>query len=137
MITNILLGLILGVVITSFIILNKKINKIDEYTRKTLSNTNFISTNVDNSYKMINIILDRVNNFVLRYNESKNLLETKVNNNTEYFDKKLNDITTLIYDVNEHISVQHNNTRDDIKKLAKISSKKKQASKQSKSINKQ
>ena len=136
MITNILLGLILGVVITSFIILNKKINKIDEYIRKTLSNTNFIDVSVNNNHKIINIVLDKFNDFVLKYKELIGLSETKVNHNIEHFDKKLSDITTLIYDVNEHINVQHNNTRNEIKKQAKISSKIKSQSKTSKSINK-
>ena len=136
MITNIFLGLILGVVITSFIILNRKINQIDEYTRKIFSNTNVIDTTVDNNNKMITIVLDRLTNFALRYNESKGLLETKLNHNTDYFDKRLTDIINKINEANEHINGQHNATRDEIKKLAKISSKKKQASKQSKSINK-
>lgn len=60
MITNIFLGLILGVVITSFIILNRKINQIDEYTRRTFSNTNVIDTTVDNNNKMINIVLAKI-----------------------------------------------------------------------------
>lgn len=137
MITNIFLGLILGIVIISFIIINNKINIIQDYLGTIIRKLNSIGSVIDS----INIsncnLLDRFNDFVLRYNESKNLLETKVNNNTEYFDKKLNDITNLIYEVNEHISVQHNNTRYEINKKAKISSKKKSQSKTNKSINKQ
>lgn len=136
MITNIFLGLILAIVITSFIILNKKINQIDYYIRTTLSNTNVIETGIDNNYKMINILLDRFNNFVLRYKELNSLLETKVNHNTEHFNKTLTDITNKINEVNEHIKVEHIVTRNDIKKLAKISSKNKKALNQSKSINK-
>lgn len=62
MITNILLGLILGIVITSFIILNNKINKIDDYVRRTFSNTNVIENDVDNHYKLTDLLLDRCNN---------------------------------------------------------------------------
>lgn len=137
MITNIFLGLILGIIITSFIILNNKINIVQNYLGTIIRKLNSSNSVVDNIYNNNSNLLDRFNNFVLRYNESKNLLETKVNNNTEYFDKKLNDITNLIYEVNEHISVQHNNTRYEINKKAKISSKKKSQSKTNKSINKQ
>lgn len=49
-------------VITSFIILNNKINKIDDYVRRTFSNTNVIENNVDNHYKLTDLLLDRCNN---------------------------------------------------------------------------
>lgn len=62
MVTNILLELILGIVITSFIILNNKINKIDDYVRRTFSNTNVIENDVDNHYKLTDLLLDRCNN---------------------------------------------------------------------------
>ena len=137
MITNILLGLILGTITGVFLVLNSKINILQDYLGTIIRKLNSIDSVIDG----INIsncnLLDRFNNFVLRYNELNGLLETKVNYNIEYFDKKLNDITNLIYEVNEHISVQHNNARYEINKKAKINSKKKQTSRQSKSINKQ
>lgn len=137
MITNILLGLILGIVLSSYIIINKKVTQIQSNTEYILTKLRGIDGVNSNNNKMINILLDRFNEFVLRYNELNGLLETKVNHNTEYFDKRLTDIIYKINEANEHISGQHNATRNEIKKLAKISSRKKQASKQSKSINKQ
>lgn len=137
MITNIFLGLILAVVITSFIILNNKINIVQDYLGTIIRKINSINSVVNDINSGNCHLLDRFNDFVLRYNELNGLLETKVNHNTEYFDKKLNDITNLIYEVNEHISIQHNNTHYEINKKAKISSKKKSQSKTNKSINKQ
>ena len=140
MITNILLGLILGVVITSFIILNKKINKIDEYTRKTLSNTNVIDTTVNNNNKMINIVLDRFNERVLVDNENYfniiTLLKSRfrdIDNATDSIYNRLNDISI---DINTLIVGEHRITRSEIKKQAKISSKINSKTKTSKSINK-
>lgn len=132
MITNIFLGLILGVVITSYIIINKKVTQIQSNTEYILTKLRGIDGVNFNNNKLIERLLDRFNNFVLRYNELNGLLETKVNHNIEYFDKTLTGINDKISEINEHIIT----TRNDIKKLAKISSKKKQASKQSKSINK-
>lgn len=137
MITNILLGLILGIVITSYIIINKKVTQLQSNTEYILMKLRGIDGVNSNNNKLIEHLLNRFNDFVLRHNELNGLLETKVNHNTEYFDKKLDNITTLIYEVNEHISVQHNNTRYEINKKAKISSKKKSQSKTNKSINKQ
>ena len=140
MITNILLGLILGVVITSFIILNKKINKIDEYVRKTLSNTNVINTDIDRNHKIISIILDRFNNKVLKDDENYynliTLLKSRfkdIDNATDSIYDKLNIIDT---DTTTLIIGKSNEIRNEIKKQAKISSKINSKTKTSKSINK-
>ena len=137
MITNIFLGLILGVVITSFILINNKINIIQDYLGTIVRKLNSINSVVDGINNSNCHLLDRFNNFVLRYNELNGLLETKVNHNTEYFDKKLTNIIDKIHEVNENVIAENSIIHNEIKKLAKISSRKKQASKQTKSINKQ
>lgn len=137
MITNILLGLILGIVLSGYIIINKKVTQIQSNTEYILTKLRGIDGVNSNNNKLINRLLDRFNEFVLRYNELNGLLETKVNHNIEYFDKRLTNIIDKIHEVNENVIVENSITRNDIKKLAKISSRKKQASKQNKSINKQ
>jgi len=137
MITNILLGLILGIVLSSYIIINKKVTQIQSNTEYILTKLRGIDGVNSNNNKLIQHLLDRFNDFVLRYNELNGLLETKVNHNTEYFDKRLTNIIDKIHEVNENVIAENSITHNEIKKLAKISSRKKQASKQSKSINKQ
>ena len=138
MITNILLGLILGVVITGFIILNNKINKIDEYVRETLSNTNFISANVDRNHKIISIILDRFNNKVLKDDENYfniiTLLKSRFKDVDDATDSIYDKLNTIDTDTTTLIIGEHTRTRDAIKKQAKISSKKKSNSKTNKAI---
>ena len=135
MLTNILLGLILGIVLTSFILINNKINIIQDYLGSIVRKLNSINSVVDGINNSNCNLLDRFNNFVLRYNELNGLLETKVNHNTEYFDKRLTNIIDKICKVDENIIAEHSITRNEIKKLAKISSKKKLQSKTNKSIN--
>ena len=137
MITNILLGLILGIVLSSYIIINKKVTQIQSNTEYILTKLRGIDGVNSNNNKLIARLLDKFNEFVLRYNELNGLLETKVNHNTEYFDKRLTNIIDKIHEVNENVIAENSITHNEIKKLAKISSRKKQASKQSKSINKQ
>lgn len=137
MITNILLGLILGIVLSSCIIINKKVTQIQSNTEYILTKLRGIDGVNSNNNKQIVRLLDKFNEFVLRYNELNGLLETKVNHNSEYFDKRLTNIIDKIHEVNENVIAENSITRNDIKKLAKISSRKKQASKQNKSINKQ
>lgn len=136
MITNILLGLILGVVITSFIILNIKINRIDDYVKRTFTNTNVIDTSVDNHYKLTNILLDRFNEKVLNDNEHCEIIKDLIEkNNIEIYNNQ-----QILYNipvkVETFVAEENNSIRKEIKKLAKISSKINPKQTQSKSTQK-
>lgn len=136
MITNILLGLILGIVTSSYIIINQKVTQIKSNTEYILTKLRAIDGIVSNNNTQIVRLLDRFHEFVLRYNELNGLLETKVNRNTAYFNEQIIKIIENIEELYNNNIVQHNNTRNEITKQAKISSKKKSQSKTSKSINK-
>lgn len=136
MITNILLGLILGIVISSSIISYNKFNDIISDVKFIKEYLNAIDKTICNSNKLISHLLDKFNDFALRYHELNGLLETKVNHNTEYFNKQIVKISENIEELYNNNIVQHNATRNEIKKQAKISSKKKSQSKTSKPINK-
>ena len=134
MITNILLGLILGVVITSFIILNIKINRINDYVKRTFTNTNIIDTSVDNHHKLTNILLDRFNEKVLNDNEQCGINANNYNNIMVLLKSRFKDLdnaTDSIYnrfnatdsDIQNLIIAEHRLTRKQIEKQAKISSK--------------
>lgn len=116
MITNILLGLILGVVITSFIILNNNIIKLYKLFNTLVNRLNYL-VSVDNEYfEIIKDLIDK--NKVEIYNTQQILYNLPVR------------LETFIAEENDTI-------RNEIKKKAKISSKKKSQSKTNKSINKQ
>lgn len=147
MITNILLGLILGVVITSFIILNIKINRINDYVKRTFTNTNIIDTSVDNHHKLTNILLDRFNEKVLNDNEQCGINANNYNNIMVLLKSRFKDLdnaTDSIYnrfnatdsDIQNLIIAEHRLTRRQIEKQAKISSKINPKQKQSKSTQK-
>ena len=140
MITNILLGLILGVVITSFIILNIKINRIDDYVKRTFTNTNIIDTSVDNHIKLTNILLDRFNERVLTDNENYHnivtLLKSRFKDLDNATDSIYDRVNTIDSDIQNLIIAEHRLTRRQIEKQAKISSKINPKQKQSKSTQK-
>ena len=140
MITNILLGLILVIVIISFITLNNKINEINDYVKRTFTNTNIIDTNVDNHHKLTDILLDRFNEHCVinenRYTNIITLLKSRfkdVDNATDNIYDKLNSIDN---DITILIIGKSNDIRNEIKKQAKISSKINPKQKQSKSTQK-
>lgn len=141
MLTNILLGLILGIVITSFIILNNKINRIKFNTKFIIDVLTRINQFVEGNNIVVNNIQDKFNKQTLVNNEHFEIINLSINDkfkalnyNDDYIKEKLNNIdtdnTTLI--INEHIK-----TRNEIKKQAKISSKIKSQSKTNNNINKQ
>lgn len=141
MITNILLGLILGVVITSFIILNNKLFKITNILSTITSILNNENASVTTTVELFKKLVERFSKRVLVDNENYHNLITllksrfkDVDNATDSIYDKLNIINS---DTATLIIGKSNEIRNEIKKLAKISSKKKQTSKQSKSINKQ
>ena len=141
MITNILLGLILGVIITSFIILNNKINKIIcsiKYLIDVLDKCFGYNECINNS---IDHLLDRFNKRILVNEEYFNIIKDLLNNRFKDVDNANDSIydrlNNIDCDVQNRIIVEHKHTREEIKKQAKISSKIKSNTKTKKNIDKQ
>lgn len=134
-------------VIISFIILNNKINEINDYVKRTFTNTNIIDTNVDNHHKLTDILLDRFNEKVLNDNEQCVINENRYTNIITLLKSRFKDLdnaTDNIYDrfnttdsdIQNLIIAEHRLTRKQIEKQAKISSKINPKQKQSKSTQK-
>lgn len=141
MLTNILLGLILGIVITSFIILNNKINKIKFNTKFIIDILTRINQFVEGNNIVVNNIQDKFNKQVLVNNEHFEIINSSINDkfkalnyNDDYIKERLNTFDT---DTQNLIIAEHRCTRNEIKKQAKISSKIKSQSKTNNNINKQ
>ena len=127
-------------VIISFIILNNKINEINDYVKRTFTNTNIIDTNVDNHHKLTDILLDRFNERVLTDNENYFNLVTLLKSRFKDLDNTTDSIydrfNTIHADIEKYIAAEHILTRKQIEKQAKISSKINPKQKQSKSTQK-
>ena len=147
MITNILLGLILGVVITSFIILNNKINRIEFNTKFIIDALKRIYQFVEGNNIVINNIRDKFNNKILKDNEHWVINEDYYNNIITLLKSRFKDLdnaTDSIYDrfntihadIEKYIEAEHIITRRQIEKQAKISSKINSKAKTKKTINK-
>ena len=147
MITNILLGLILGIVITSFIILNNKINRIEFNTKFIIDALKRIYQFVEGNNIVINNIRDKFNNKILKDNEHWVINEDYYNNIITLLKSRFKDLdnaTDSIYDrfntihadIEKYIAAEHIITRRQIEKQAKISSKINSKAKTKKTINK-
>lgn len=140
MITNILLGLILGVVISSFIIINKKVTQIQSNTEYILTKLRGIDGVNSNNNKLIEHLLERFNERVLVDNENYHNLITLLKSGFKDVDVATNGIYTRLTNINTDVDMliigEHRITRNEIKKQAKISSKINSKTKTSKSINK-
>lgn len=134
-------------VIISFIILNNKINEINDYVKRTFTNTNIIDTNVDNHHKLTDILLDRFNEKVLNDNEQCVINENRYTNIITLLKSRFKDLdnatdniydrfNTIHADIEKYIAAEHIITRRQIEKQAKISSKINPKQKQSKSTQK-
>ena len=139
MITNILLGLILGIVLSSYIIINKKVTQIQSNTEYILTKLRGIDGVNSNNNKNIEHLLNRFNKRILINEEYFNIIKDLINNRFKDVDNATNSIydrlNTIDSDSQNLIIAEHRYTRNEIKKLAKISSKKKLQSKTNKSIN--
>ena len=140
MITNILLGLILGILLSSYIIINKKVTQIQSNTEYILTKLRGIDGVNSNNNKLIQHLLDKFDERVTVDNEHYDniitLLKSRfkdIDNATDSIYDKLNTIDT---DTTTLIIGKSNEIRNEIKKQAKISSKINSKTKTSKSINK-
>lgn len=127
MITNIFLGLILGVVITSFIILNNKINRIEFNTKFIIDVLKNINNYTNSSNSNIEHLLDRFNKRILVNEEHFNIIKDIINSRFKDLENAASSIysrlNVLDTDTQNHIIDEHRLTRRQIEKQAKISSK--------------
>jgi DNA repair ATPase RecN len=140
MITNILLGLILGVVISSFIILNNKLFKITNILSTITSILNNENASVTTTLELFKKLLERFTEQVKVDNEHYDnvitLLKSRFKDIDNATDSIYDRINTFDVDTQHLIVAEHRITRSEIKKQAKISSKITSKTKTSKSINK-
>lgn len=127
MITNIFLGLILAIVVTGFIILNDKINRIEFNTKFIIDALKNIDNYVDSNHTNIEHLLNRFNKRVLineeYYNNIITLLKSRLKDIEDAASSIYSRLNVLDTDTQNHIIVEHRCTRNEIKKQAKISSK--------------
>ena len=127
MITNIFLGLILGVVITSFIILNNKLLKITNILATITGILNNESVTVTTTLELFKKLVERFSERVLVDNENYNniitLLKSRFKDLDNTTDSIYDRINTIDSDIQNLIIVEHRCTRNEMKKQAKISSK--------------
>lgn len=140
MITNILLGLILGIVITSFIILNNKLFNIIQILDKITDAELNLNTNMVETLKLFDKLVDRFNDRALineeHYGKTITLLKSKFKDIDDATDSIYNRLNTVDTDIQNLIIAEHRHTCNEITKQAKISSKINSKTKTNKSINK-
>lgn len=137
MLTNILLGLILGTVITSFIILNNKINRTEFNTKFIIDALKRINEFVLANNIAMNNIQDRFNNKVLKDNEHFESIKDIIDKNKIEIYNNQQILYNLPVRLETFIAEENNAIRKEITKQAKISSKIKSKSKMNNNINKQ
>lgn len=135
MITNIFLGLILGIVITSFIILNDKLLKITNILSTITGILNNENTTVTTTVELFKKLVERFSEQVLTDNEHYNniitLLKSRFKDLDNTTDSIYDRLNTIDSDTQNLIIAEHRCTRNEIKKQAKISSKTNSKRKQS------
>lgn len=140
MITNILLGLILGVVITSFIILNNKLLKITNILTTITGILNNEIVTVTTTCELFKKLVERFKERVLTDNENYfnivALLKSRFKDLDNATDSIYDRVNTTDSDIQNLIIAEHRLTRNEMKKQAKISSKINSKVKTKKTINK-
>ena len=123
MITNIFLGLILGIIITSFIILNNKIINLYKLLSKLTDIELTTNNNITEILKLFSNLVDRFNKRILVDNEHFEIIKDLIEKNkVEIYNNQ-----QLLYNIpvkfETFIAEENNTIRNEIKKQAKISSK--------------
>ena len=133
----IVLGLILGIVITSFIILNNKIINLYELLNKLTDIELTTNKNITETLKLFSNLVDRFNKRILVDNEYFEIIKDLIEKNKIEIYNNQQILYNLPVRLETFIAEENNTICNEIKKQAKISSKIKSQSKTSKSINKQ
>ena len=143
----IVLGLILGIVITSFIILNNKLFNIIQILGKLTDAELNLNISFTDNLTLFNKLVDRFNEKVLKDNEHWAINEDHYNNIITLLKSRFKDVDDSVDSIYNRLNSMDNDTTiliigksneicNEIKKQAKISSKINSKTKTSKSINK-
>ena len=136
MITNILLGLILGVVITSFVVLNNKLFNIIQILGKITDAELNLNTNMTQTLKLFDVLVNRFNKRILVDNEHFEIIKDLIEKNKVEIYNTQQILYNFPVRLETFITEENNAIRNEIIKQAKISSKINSKTKTSKSINK-
>lgn len=136
MITNIFLGLILGVVITSFIILNNKLLKITNILATITEILNNEVVTVTTTCELFKKLVERFSERVSTDNEYFEIIKNLIENNKVEIYNNQQLLYNLPVKLKTFIAEENNSIHKEIKKLAKISSKINSKVKTNKTINK-
>lgn len=127
MITNIFLGLILGVVITSFIILNNKLLKITNILGTMTGILNNESVTITTTLELFKKLVEQFSKRTLvndeNYHNIITLLKSRFKDLDNATDSIYDRFNTIHADIEKYIAAEHIITRRQIEKQAKISSK--------------
>lgn len=123
MITNIFLGLILGIVILLFIILNNKINIIQDNLGVIIRKLNGIESDTINNNNLIEHLLERFNKRRLVDHEHFEIIKDLIEKNKVEIDNNQQILYNFPVKLETFIAEENNSIHKEIKKLAKISSK--------------
>lgn len=141
MLTNVILGAILGTILGVFLILNSKVTQLQNAYLKLIDTLSVQSDNINSITKILDKLLDKFNKRILvdieHFEIIKDLIINKyqdLSNDNAYLKERIN---TLDSDIQNLIIAEHRCTRNEIKKKAKISSKIKSQSKTDNNTNKQ
>ena len=115
--------LILSIVITSFVILNNKINNLYKLLNKLTDIDLTTNTNITEILKLFNALVERFNKRILVDNEHFEIIKDLIEKNkVEIYNNQ-----QLLYNIpvklETFIAEENNSIRNEIKKQAKISSK--------------
>lgn len=136
MITNILLGLILGIVITSFIILNNKLFKITNIFSTMTSILDNENVTITTSLELFKKFVEQFNRRILVDNEHFEIIKDLIEKNKVEIYNTQQILYNFPVRLETFITEENNAIRNEITKQAKISSKINSKTKTSKSINK-
>ena len=127
MVTNIILGAILGTIIGAFLILNSKINQIEFNTKFIIENLKNIDKYCEHTNGNVDHLLNRFNKRILVNEEYFNIIKNIINSRFKDLDNATDSIydriNTFDVDTLNLIITEHRLTRRQIEKQAKIISK--------------
>lgn len=137
MITNILLGLILGTIIGVFLILNNKLNNLYKLLKKLSAIESTTNNGVIETLRLFGDFREKFNKRILVDNEYFEIIKDLIDKNKVEIYNTQQILYNLPVRLETFITEENNSIRNEMKKLAKISSKIKSQSKTKKNINKQ
>ena len=127
----IVLGLILAIILSGFSLVFKKIYIIENILGKIVETLGTATESLEGMNKNIILSTDIINRVITILK----VLDDRSHTAIKLIDKLYTELDVVSRDTQKYITAEHNNTRNEIKKQAKISSKINSKTKTNKSIN--